>query len=226
MTRNAHMKTPILIHAHTPYEHALIEHRSTAQQSLSNTHYLKPLSPLTSYYITSPTHPIPSHKSVSFKLVKCIEDNRLFALKTIFTEKESDMKDTLREVRFLRQNRHPCIIDVHDGFMTSQPRMLFIVMPYCEGGDLDALLKTTKKNKQFLPEEKILKWTTQVGLAMHFLHEKGVIHRDLKPNNVMLTEGGDLIKVVDFGLAMATNEVGTIIFMLSLHMDVKIIIKS
>ena len=139
--------------------------------------------------------------------MKCIEDNRLFALKTIFTEKESEMKDTLREVRFLRQNRHPCIIDVHDGFMTSQPRMLFIVMPYCEGGDLDALLKTTKKNKQFLPEEKILKWTTQVGLAIHFLHEKGVIHRDLKPNNVMLTEGGDIIKLVDFGLAMCTSQV-------------------
>lgn len=97
--------------------------------------------------------------------------------------------------------------------MTSQPRMLFIVMPYCEGGDLDALLKTTKKNKQFLPEEKILKWTTQVGLAIHFLHEKGVIHRDLKPNNVMLTEGGDLIKVVDFGLAMATNEVRDKVFL-------------
>jgi serine/threonine protein kinase len=131
----------------------------------------------------------------------------LFAIKTIFTEKESDMKDTLREVRFLRVNRHPCIIDVHDGFMTSQPRLLFIVMPYCEGGDLDGLIKLTKKAKTSINEDKIIKWSIQIALAMHFLHENSVIHRDLKPNNVMLTEGGDLIKVVDFGLAMSTKEV-------------------
>ena len=144
--------------------------------------------------------------------VKCIEDNRLFAIKTIFTEKESEMKDTLREVRFLRMNRHPCIIDVHDGFMTAQPRILFIVMPYCEGGDLDALIKNTKKSKQFLPEDRILRWSIQIGLAMHFLHENGVVHRDLKPNNIMLTEGGDLIKVVDFGLAMSMKEVRTVTY--------------
>lgn len=120
------------------------------------------------------------------------------------------MKDTLREVRFLRVNRHPCIIDVHDGFMTSQPRLLFIVMPYCEGGDLDGLIKITKKAKSNISEDKIIKWSIQIALAIHFLHENNVIHRDLKPNNVMLTEGGDLIKVVDFGLAMSTKEVRNI----------------
>jgi hypothetical protein len=43
-------------------------------------------------------------------------------MKTIFTEREKDMKETLHEVRFLRMNRHPCIIDIHDAFMTAQPR--------------------------------------------------------------------------------------------------------
>jgi serine/threonine protein kinase len=55
--------------------------------------------------------------------------------------------------------------------------MLFIVMAYCEGGDLDALIKSTKKSRQTLPEEKILKWSTQIGLAIHFLHENGIVHR-------------------------------------------------
>ena len=140
-------------------------------------------------------------------LVKIVEDNSLYAMKTIFTEREVDMKDTLREVRFLRQNRHPCIIDVYDGFMTSQPRMLYIVMPYCEGGDLDTVLRIAKKNKTQIAEEKILRWVIQIGLGMHFIHENSFVHRDLKPNNIMLLDGGDLIKIVDFGLALNMKEV-------------------
>jgi serine/threonine protein kinase len=41
-------------------------------------------------------------------------------------------------------------------------RMLFIVMPYCEGGDLDAVMKNMRKSKMTIPEDKILKWSTQV----------------------------------------------------------------
>jgi len=135
-------------------------------------------------------------------LVKCIEDSRLYAIKTIFAERESEMKEMLREVRFLRMNRHACIIDVYDGFIISNPKLLYIVMPYCEGGDLDGFIKNTRRNKSNIPEEKVLKWSAQIGLAIHFLHENGIIHRDLKPNNIMLLEGGDLVKVVDFGLAV------------------------
>ena len=135
-------------------------------------------------------------------LVKSIEDSRLYAIKTIFAERESEMKEMLREVRFLRMNRHACIIEVYDGFIISNPKMLYIVMPYCEGGDLDGYIKNTRKNKTNIPEEKILKWSMQIGLAIHFLAENGLIHSDLKPNNIMLLEGGDLVKVVDFGLAV------------------------
>ena len=135
-------------------------------------------------------------------LVKSIEDSRLYAIKTIFAERESEMREMLREVRFLRMNRHPCIIDVYDGFIISNPRLLYIVMPYCEGGDLDGFIKNTRRNKSNIPEDKVLRWSSQIGLAMHFLHENGIIHRDLKPNNIMLLEGGDLVKVVDFGLAV------------------------
>ncbi|NBV72371.1 MAG: hypothetical protein EBR60_10110, partial [Burkholderiaceae bacterium] len=57
-----------------------------------------------------------------------------------------------------------------------------------------------RKNKSSVPEAQVTKWCLQIAMAMAFLHESGVLHRDLKPNNVMLTEGGETIKVCDFGL--------------------------
>lgn len=69
-------------------------------------------------------------------LVKITGEVKLYAMKTIFSEKESHMTQTLLEVRFLRGNRHPCIIDVYDVFLTDKPRVLHIVMPFCEAGDL------------------------------------------------------------------------------------------
>eukprot|EP00981_Chlorochromonas_danica_P000555 scaffold125_cov156-Ochromonas_danica.AAC.4 len=135
-------------------------------------------------------------------LVKNIEDNKLFAIKTIFCSKDRDLDPVLREIRFLRACRHPCIIDVHDSFITTNPRVVHIVMHYCESGSLASVISSAKKTKTFIAEAQILKWVVQLTLALHFLHERNVLHRDLKPMNVMLTEGGDLVKLADFGLAM------------------------
>ena len=134
-------------------------------------------------------------------LMKNLENNLLFADKNMYIEKDEDMPFYLEELKFLRLHRHPSIIDVTDGFITAQPRVLHIIMPYAEGGDLAKYVTNAKKNNTKISETQIIKWSLQLALALHFLHESGVIHRDLKPSNVMLTEGGELIKLVDFGLA-------------------------
>ena len=134
--------------------------------------------------------------------MKNTEDNKMYASKTMLAENEADFKQTLREIRFLRSNRHPFIIDVYDGFIIQQTKIFHIVMPFCETGDLSKMITNAKKTNHAISEHNIIKWAIQLALAIHFLHENGTLHRDLKPNNVMLLEGGDLVKLVDFGLAV------------------------
>lgn len=143
-------------------------------------------------------------------LVKNVEDNKLFADKTIFCETESVLGDVLRELFFLRKYRHPFIVDILDGFTIAQPRVLHIIMSYCEAGDLGKLIALNRRNKTFFSEIQLTKWILQIALAMVFLHESGVLHRDLKPCNVMLTEGGETVKVCDFGLALLAGSDGGI----------------
>lgn len=84
---------------------------------------------------------------------------------------------------------------------------MHIVMHYCESGSLASYITNTKKNKSSISEAQIIKWTVQLALAMQFLHDVNhTLHRDLKPMNVMLTEGGDIIKLADFGLALNMDE--------------------
>ena len=135
-------------------------------------------------------------------LVRNLEDSRMFADKTIFCEKESLMADILRELVLLRKYRHPFIVDIHDGFVIANPRVMHIILSYCEAGDLGKVIHLHRKNKSSVAEAQVSKWMLQIALAMAFLHESGVIHRDLKPCNVMLTEGGELVKVCDLGLAV------------------------
>ncbi len=141
-------------------------------------------------------------------LVKNIDDNKLYACKSIYCENETDLSNILSEIKFLRQHRHPCIIDIHDGFLVLRQtkNILYIIMQYCETGDLGKVITNAQTTKKNIPESQIIKWIIQIALALHYLHESGVLHRDLKPCNVMLTEGGDQIKLVDFGLAIELNE--------------------
>ncbi|KAL5021447.1 hypothetical protein ScPMuIL_000602 [Solemya velum] len=122
------------------------------------------------------------------------------AIKIIDTRKikEEYVRQNLhREARILGQLRHPNIIRLYE---TLKANTLYcLVMEYAAGGDLLAYIKL---HKDFhLPEEKGRGYIRQLISAIHYLHERGVSHRDLKMDNIMLDEKKKNLKIVDFGLS-------------------------
>jgi serine/threonine-protein kinase len=107
--------------------------------------------------------------------------------------------DPTQKQRFLREARaasaliHPNIVTVHE--INSADGMDFIVMEYIRGGPLSALLSQGR-----LPLERSVEYAIQISDALRTAHEASVVHRDLKPGNIMITPSG-LVKVLDFGIA-------------------------
>ena len=97
-----------------------------------------------------------------------------------------------REARAVAGLNHPHICTLYD--IGTQEGVDFLVMEYLEGESLADRLK-----KGALPLEEALRYGIQIADALEQAHRKGVVHRDLKPGNVMLTEPG--AKLLDFGLA-------------------------
>ncbi len=95
--------------------------------------------------------------------------------------------------------RHPNIVQIYDdGEENGVP---FIVMEYIEGGDT---LRSYTSRQHLLPLKSILQILYKCAKALDYAHRKGVIHRDVKPTNVMLTPGGE-VKIADFGLAYSAS---------------------
>lgn len=103
------------------------------------------------------------------------------------------------EVRVARQVSHPNVCRVHDiAEVDGQP---FLTMEYIDGQDLAALLRQVGR----LPEDTGIQLARQLCLGLAAAHEKGVIHRDLKPHNIMI-DGRGRVRITDFGLAGFAHE--------------------
>lgn len=111
---------------------------------------------------------------------------------------EDEKKEAYIEAKILERLDHPNIIKFIEVFRSSKPySTLNIVMDYADKGDLQSKIKTQKKA---FPESQILDWFTQICLAIKHIHDKKILHRDLKSGNIFLTGDGK-IKLGDFGIA-------------------------
>jgi beta-lactam-binding protein with PASTA domain/tRNA A-37 threonylcarbamoyl transferase component Bud32 len=137
---------------------------------------------------------------------------RTVAIKRLRTDLASDhtfQARFRREAQSAASLNHPAIVAVYDtgeevaqdGSGVAQP---YIVMEYVAGRTLRDILREGRK---ILPE-RALEITSGVLSALDYSHRMGIIHRDIKPGNVMLTPSGD-VKVMDFGIARAVSDAST-----------------
>ncbi|MEX5632749.1 serine/threonine-protein kinase [Parafrankia sp. FMc2] len=110
----------------------------------------------------------------------------------------------VREIRLVSTLQHPNIIDVYDATKRSQYGLpLFLVMPYVDGFDLRSLLASQGP----LDLARTLRIVEQVASALDFAHQRGVVHRDVKPANILLSRETEHAYLCDFGIAKIISDV-------------------
>lgn len=96
--------------------------------------------------------------------------------------------------------KHPNIVAYEESFEANGS--LCIVMDYCDAGDLYKKIND-QKGKLFL-EDQILNWFVQLCLGLKHVHDRKILHRDIKSQNIFLTKSG-VVKLGDFGIARVLN---------------------
>ncbi|WP_329119914.1 protein kinase domain-containing protein [Streptomyces sp. NBC_01465] len=133
--------------------------------------------------------------------------DRQVAIKTLHTElgREQSFRERFRrEAQAVAKLSHTNIVSVFDTGedVLGEGPMPYIVMEYVEGQPLGSLLQSDITQYGAMPADKALKITFDVLAALEASHEMGLVHRDIKPGNVMMTKRGT-VKVMDFGIARA-----------------------
>ncbi|XP_023492080.2 serine/threonine-protein kinase Nek1 isoform X8 [Equus przewalskii] len=135
-------------------------------------------------------------------LVKSTEDERQYVIKEINISRMSnkEREESRREVAVLANMKHPNIVQYRESF--EENGSLYIVMDYCEGGDLFKRINAQKG--VLFQEDQILDWFVQICLALKHVHDRKILHRDIKSQNIFLTKDGT-IQLGDFGIARVLN---------------------
>jgi serine/threonine-protein kinase len=132
--------------------------------------------------------------------------NRVVAIKTMALSQEFEA-DELDEVksRFFREAetagrlQHPNVVTIYDA--GEEHDLAYIAMEFLEGHDLTRYTKPDS----LLPLQTVLGIAFKAALALDYAHKHGVVHRDVKPANVMFEPGKKAVKLTDFGIARITD---------------------
>eukprot|EP00741_Cyanophora_paradoxa_P004393 tig00000802_g4264.t1 len=133
--------------------------------------------------------------------------------------KPVDQSNAFREAQLLSSLKHPNVCGCVDSFLEKDGSQDFlcIVMEYCAGGDLHTEIRNKRERNDRFSEAEIIDYLIQILMALQYIHDRKILHRDLKSKNLFLTKDKRVIKIGDFGIArilehtmdMAETAVGT-----------------
>lgn len=128
--------------------------------------------------------------------------NRTVAVKVLrpeFVDDEEFLGKFKREAEAVASLSHPNIVNVYD--VGEDGKVHYIVMEFIDGQNLKEIIK----NEGTLDEYTALDITKQIAMALSAAHKKGIVHRDIKPHNILISNEGRIVKVADFGIAKAVS---------------------
>lgn len=129
------------------------------------------------------------------------QTDKLFVIKTLNQQQQTQVDFQQRQVKFvnealrLAQCTHPHIVKVHE--VIQEGELWGMIMEYIDGEDLGVYVDERGQ----LPENEALRYIDQVGKALEYVHQQGFLHRDIKPNNILLRRDTQEAVLIDFGLA-------------------------
>lgn len=130
------------------------------------------------------------------------QNNKLYAIKAIRKDvllEYNQVENTKLEKDILFSCDHPMLVGM-DYLFQSDTRLYF-VMPFIQGGELYKIFKSRKR----LDEDTVRFYAAQICMAVGYLHKKGIMHRDLKLENILVDKVGYL-KIIDYGLAKTLKQ--------------------
>ncbi|HJW04641.1 MAG TPA: serine/threonine-protein kinase, partial [Azospira sp.] len=138
---------------------------------------------------------------------------RIVAIKTIrfdLGDQEDFERRFFREAKSAARLNHPAIVTVFDAGKVDD--MAYIAMEFLEGRDLRQLLRSEPEGGQRLPYDRIAELIAAVADGLDYAHQAGVVHRDVKPANIIVLDGSTntgAVKLADFGIAQLQSSAKT-----------------
>ena len=128
--------------------------------------------------------------------------NRRVAVKVLrpeYVDDEEFLEKFKREAKAVASLSHPNIVNVYD--VGEDGKVNYIIMEYVDGKNLKEIIQS----EGTLDEYTALDITKQIAMALSSAHRNGIIHRDIKPHNILISNEGRVVKVADFGIAKAVS---------------------
>ncbi|HET91193.1 MAG TPA: hypothetical protein ENN99_10720 [Chloroflexi bacterium] len=125
-------------------------------------------------------------------------------LHSFLADEEGFLTRFQREAKIVAAFRHPNIVQVYDFDFDPETNSYYMVMEFVDGPNLKAILRDQTNQNEVMPLEEAVRIVVAVASALHYAHQYGMVHRDVKPANIILTQKGQVI-LSDFGIARMVN---------------------